>query len=38
MLLLRPGIVRQETESPSLKALITDPYILLAAGNFIYII
>ncbi|XP_073998410.1 vesicular monoamine transporter isoform X2 [Rhodnius prolixus] len=32
MLLLRPGIVRQETESPSLKALITDPYILLAAG------
>ncbi|KAK9508874.1 hypothetical protein O3M35_006329 [Rhynocoris fuscipes] len=32
MLLLQPGIVKQESESPSLKALITDPYILLAAG------
>ncbi|XP_014255511.1 synaptic vesicular amine transporter [Cimex lectularius] len=32
LLLLQPGIVKQETESHSLKALITDPYILIAAG------
>ncbi|XP_066904335.1 synaptic vesicular amine transporter isoform X3 [Halyomorpha halys] len=32
LLLLQPGVVKQETESPSLKELITDPYILIAAG------
>ncbi|XP_045530614.1 synaptic vesicular amine transporter [Pieris brassicae] len=32
LMILQPGVVRQETDPPSLKALITDPYILVAAG------
>ncbi|XP_043465035.1 synaptic vesicular amine transporter isoform X2 [Leptopilina heterotoma] len=32
LLMLQPSIVYTEVEPPSLKALITDPYILLAAG------
>jgi len=32
LLLLQPGVVKQEAEPPSLKSLITDPYILVAAG------
>ena len=31
--MLQPSIVYTEVEPPSLKALITDPYILLAAGK-----
>lgn len=32
LFMLQPAIVRQESDPPSLKALITDPYILIAAG------
>ncbi|XP_033214612.1 synaptic vesicular amine transporter [Belonocnema kinseyi] len=32
LLMLQPSIVYTEVEPPSLKALVTDPYILLAAG------
>ncbi|XP_017783428.1 PREDICTED: synaptic vesicular amine transporter [Nicrophorus vespilloides] len=32
LLMLQPTIVRQESDPPSLKALVTDPYILVAAG------
>ncbi|XP_047541921.1 synaptic vesicular amine transporter [Vanessa tameamea] len=32
LMILQPGVVRQETEPPSLRALVTDPYILVAAG------
>ncbi|CAG5057647.1 unnamed protein product [Parnassius apollo] len=32
LMILQPGVVRQETEPPSLRDLITDPYILVAAG------
>ncbi|XP_021948937.1 synaptic vesicular amine transporter [Folsomia candida] len=32
LLVLQPGIVRQEAEAPSLKALLMDPYIIVAAG------
>ncbi|XP_069363735.1 synaptic vesicular amine transporter isoform X1 [Maniola hyperantus] len=32
LMILQPGVVRQESEPPSLKALITDPYIIVAAG------
>ncbi|XP_028030775.1 synaptic vesicular amine transporter [Bombyx mandarina] len=32
LMILQPGVVRQETEPPSLKQLVTDPYILIAAG------
>ncbi|XP_050676785.1 synaptic vesicular amine transporter [Leptidea sinapis] len=32
LMILQPGVVRQESDPPSLKALITDPYIIVAAG------
>ncbi|KAJ8704074.1 hypothetical protein PYW07_013368 [Mythimna separata] len=32
LMILQPGVVRQESEPPSLKALVCDPYILIAAG------
>ncbi|ODM95681.1 Synaptic vesicular amine transporter [Orchesella cincta] len=32
LLVLRPGIVRTEADAPSLKALLMDPYIIVAAG------
>nr|XP_012146953.1 PREDICTED: synaptic vesicular amine transporter isoform X3 [Megachile rotundata] len=32
LLVLQPSVVYTETEPPSLKSLITDPYIVLAAG------
>uniref|UniRef100_A0A8D8SK42 Synaptic vesicular amine transporter n=3 Tax=Cacopsylla melanoneura TaxID=428564 RepID=A0A8D8SK42_9HEMI len=32
LLLLQPGIVKQEVEPPTLKSLVMDPYILIAAG------
>ncbi|XP_050559594.1 synaptic vesicular amine transporter [Spodoptera frugiperda] len=32
LMILQPGVVRQESEPPSLKALVSDPYILIAAG------
>ena len=33
LLVLQPQVNRREEEAPSLKALISDPYILVAAGN-----
>ncbi|KDR08918.1 Synaptic vesicular amine transporter [Zootermopsis nevadensis] len=32
LLMLQPGVVRQESDPPSLKTLIMDPYIVVAAG------
>lgn len=32
LLLLRPGVVKPDTEPPTLKSLVSDPYILVAAG------
>ncbi|PZC73955.1 synaptic vesicular amine transporter [Helicoverpa armigera] len=32
LMILQPGVVRQESDPPSLKALVCDPYILIAAG------
>jgi len=32
LLVLKPKVVKSEEEAPSLKALIMDPYILIAAG------
>lgn len=32
LFMLQPSIVIQESEPPSLKALVCDPYILIAAG------
>ncbi|CAL8082082.1 unnamed protein product [Orchesella dallaii] len=32
LLVLRPAIVRTEADAPSLKALLMDPYIIVAAG------
>lgn len=32
LLLLQPGVVNQEVEPPTLKSLVMDPYILIAAG------
>jgi hypothetical protein len=31
--MLQPGVVRQESDPPSLKSLIMDPYIIVAAGK-----
>lgn len=33
LLMLQPSVVYTEAEPPSLKSLITDPYIVLAAGT-----
>ena len=33
LLVLKPKVVKCEDEAPSLKALIMDPYILIAAGK-----
>ncbi|KAL4714790.1 hypothetical protein ACJJTC_002649 [Scirpophaga incertulas] len=32
LMILQPGVVRQESEPPSLRQLVTDPYIIVAAG------
>lgn len=34
LLVLQPAVVKSEDEAPSLKTLITDPYILIASGTF----
>lgn len=34
MLVLQPGVTKSEEEPPSLKSLITDPYIIIASGQF----
>lgn len=34
LLMLQPSVVRQDTDPPSLKALVTDPYIIVAAGRY----
>lgn len=31
--MLQPTIVRQDSDPPSLRALVTDPYIIVAAGK-----
>jgi hypothetical protein len=31
--MLQPGVVRQESDPPSLKSLVMDPYIIVAAGE-----
>jgi hypothetical protein len=31
--MLQPGVVKQESDPPSLKTLVMDPYIIVAAGN-----
>jgi hypothetical protein len=33
LLMLQPGVVKQESDPPSLKSLVMDPYIIVAAGN-----
>jgi len=33
LLMLQPGVVRQESDPPSLKSLVMDPYIIVAAGK-----
>ncbi|CAH1175576.1 unnamed protein product [Phaedon cochleariae] len=32
LLMLQPSVIRQDSDPPSLKALVTDPYIIIAAG------
>ncbi|XP_019880764.2 synaptic vesicular amine transporter [Aethina tumida] len=32
LLMLQPSVIIQDTEPPSLKALVSDPYIIIAAG------
>lgn len=32
LLMLQPAVVRQESQAPSLKSLVSDPYIIVAAG------
>ena len=32
LLVLQPTITKSDEEAPSLKSLISDPYILIAAG------
>ncbi|KAK9874979.1 hypothetical protein WA026_005795 [Henosepilachna vigintioctopunctata] len=32
LLMLQPAVVRQESDPPSLKSLVSDPYIIIAAG------
>ncbi|KAJ0169786.1 hypothetical protein K1T71_014392 [Dendrolimus kikuchii] len=32
LMILQPGVVRKESDPPSLKELISDPYILVTAG------
>lgn len=32
LLMLQPTVVRQDCDPPSMKALVTDPYIIIAAG------
>ena len=33
LLVLQPGVVRQDADAPSLKALLLDPYIIVSAGR-----
>lgn len=36
LFMLQPKVVHQESDPPSLKALVSDPYILIAAGRHIH--
>lgn len=36
LFMLQPKVVHQESDPPSLKALVSDPYILIAAGKNSY--
>lgn len=31
--MLQPAVTKQESDAPSLKALVSDPYIIIAAGK-----
>lgn len=33
LFMLQPKIIHQDSDPPSLKSLVCDPYILIAAGN-----
>lgn len=33
LLVLQPGVKQQEVEPPTLKSLVSDPYIIMAAGK-----
>lgn len=33
LLLLQPGVVTTDADPPSLKSLVMDPYIIIAAGK-----
>ena len=33
LLVLQPCVTKSDEEAPSLKALVSDPYILIAAGK-----
>ena len=33
LLVLQPTITKSDEEAPSLKSLVSDPYILIAAGK-----
>ncbi|KAL1505824.1 hypothetical protein ABEB36_005296 [Hypothenemus hampei] len=36
LLMLQPSVIHQESDPPSLKELIMDPYIMIAAGAIIF--
>lgn len=36
LLLLQPGVVKAESDPPSLKSLVMDPYIIIAAGKSVF--
>ncbi|XP_026461685.1 synaptic vesicular amine transporter-like [Ctenocephalides felis] len=36
LFMLQPSVVRQESDPPTLKSLISDPYILIAAGSITF--
>ena len=35
-MVLKPKVVQQEQEAPTLKELIQDPYIIIAAGEYLF--
>jgi MFS transporter, DHA1 family, solute carrier family 18 (vesicular amine transporter), member 1/2 len=37
LFMLQPSITRQESDPPTLKSLVSDPYIVIAAGEKLYI-
>ena len=37
-MVLKPKVVEQEQEAPTLKELVQDPYIIIAAGMYLIFI